>query len=390
VNYAGFVASNVLRGDCPHVHAGDVLELREDQVFLDIRRDFETLLGTLPGAVHIPLHELRDRLGELDKEKEYVAYCKVGLRGYLAVKILHQHGFKAVNLDGGTCTYAMATGTNLAPIPAEQACGSSCTCAEEDTTMNEKTCCGGNTAAPTIVTEINACGLQCPGPIMKLKEAVDSLENGQAVAISASDPGFQADVPAWCQATGNRMVSFAVDGTTLRAVVAKGGGEAPTAGVAVSPKKMTNVVFSNDLDRAMASLIIASGAASAGFDVTLFFTFWGLSLLRRPDAPPVQKNVVEKMFGMMLPKGTDGLKLSKMHMAGMGTMMMKQVMKQKNVTPLAELFKVAMANGVKLVACTMTMDIMGLKKEELLEGIELGGVAAYVNELGKGGAGLFI
>jgi NADPH-dependent 2,4-dienoyl-CoA reductase/sulfur reductase-like enzyme/peroxiredoxin family protein/TusA-related sulfurtransferase/rhodanese-related sulfurtransferase len=391
VNYAGFVASNVLRGDCPHVHAADVQELGPNQAFLDIRRDFEVLLGTLPGAIHIPLDQLRDRLGELDKEKEYVAYCKVGLRGYLAVKILQQNGFKAVNLDGGTCTYSMATGTNLAPIASDQACGSSCTCAEEDTTMPERTtCCGGTCAAPTIVQTIDACGLQCPGPIMKLKEAVDALKDGEAVSIAASDPGFEADAPAWCQATGNTMVSFEAEGTVYRAVVAKGGGEMPTAGVAVSAKKMTNVVFSNDLDRAMASLIIANGAASAGMDVTLFFTFWGLSLLRRPDAPPVQKNIVEKMFGMMLPKGTDGLKLSKMHMAGMGTMMMKQVMKQKNVTPLAELFQAAMANGVKLVACTMTMDIMGLKKEELLDGIELGGVAAYVNELGKGGAGLFI
>ena len=392
VNYAGFVASNVLRDDCPHVHAEEIAELAPNRVLLDVRRDFEVLLGTLPGAIHIPLDQLRDRLEELDKEKEYVAYCKVGLRGYLAVKILQQNGFKAVNLDGGTCTYAMATGTNLAPIASDQACGSSCTCAEEDTTMTEKnTCCDGECATPTVVQTIDACGLQCPGPIMKLKQAVDALKDGEAVSISASDPGFEADAPAWCQATGNTIVSMENEGTVFRAVVAKGGADLPVVtGTAAPAKKMTNVVFSNDLDRAMASLIIANGAAAAGMEVTLFFTFWGLSLLRRPDAPPVEKNVVEKMFGMMLPKGTKGLKLSKMHMAGMGTMMMNQVMKQKNVTPLADLFKSAMENGVKLVACTMTMDIMGLKKEELLEGIELGGVAAYVNELGKGGAGLFI
>ena len=115
----------------------------------------------------------------------------------------------------------------------------------------------------------------------------------------------------------------------------------------------------------MASLIIANGAISAGMDVTLFFTFWGTSLLRRPDAPPMEKNVIEKMFGMMLPKGPKGLTLSKMHMAGMGTMMMNHVMKQKNVTPFAELLKMAMAGGVKMVACTMTMDIMGLKHEDV-------------------------
>lgn len=384
VNYAGFVASNVLRGDCPHVHAADIVDPRPGRVLLDVRREEEAILGLLPDAVHIPLHELRDRLGELDAETEYIAYCKVGLRGYLAVNILRQHGFRAQNLDGGTCTYAMVTGAKLPPIAVEQACGSPGCCAEEDTVMPTHT-----PSQAEIAREIDARGLQCPGPIMQLKRAVDELSPGQAVAIVASDPGFVADAPAWCQATGNTMVSLDTGKTDIRAVVAKGGGAvAPGGGNAGN--KMVNVVFSNDLDRAMASLIIANGAAAAGMEVTLFYTFWGLSLLRKPNAPPVDKNIVERMFGMMLPKGGSGLTLSKMHMAGMGTMMMKQVMKSKNVTPFTELLKAAMDNGVKMVACTMTMDIMGLKQEELLDGVELGGVAAYVGELAQSRAGLFI
>ena len=385
VNYAGFAAANVLRGDCPHVHAADVVEPKPGRVLLDIRRDEEALLGILPDAVHIPLHELRDRLGELDKSIEYIPYCKVGMRGYLAVSILRQNGFHAKNLDGGTCIYAMATGAKLAPIAIDEPCESSCCGSPEDATMPAKT-----TSHPAIVREIDARGLQCPGPIMQLKRAVDELAPGQAVAIVASDPGFLADAPAWCQATGNTMLSLDTDRTDIRAVVAKGAAKAVAATGAAGASKMTNVVFSNDLDRAMASLIIANGAAAVGMDVTLFYTFWGLSLLRRPDAPPMQKSVVERMFGMMLPKGDKGLTLSKMHMAGMGTMMMKQVMKQKNVAPFAELLQAAMANGVRMVACTMTMDIMGLKKEELIEGVELGGVAAYVNELTQSRAGLFI
>ena len=250
-------------------------------------------------------------------------------------------------------------------------------------------CC--EKTAPVIALEIDACGLQCPGPIMQLKKAVDTLQIGQAVAIKASDPGFAMDAPAWCRATGNELVSLEEAGRTIRAVIAKGTGPAAVAvGATGGKRKMTNVVFSNDLDKAMANLIIANGAASAGFDVTLFFTFWGLSLLRKPEAPPVQKNIVERMFGMMLPKGPKGLKLSKMHMAGMGTMMMNQVMAQKNVSTLDELFRVALANGVKLVACTMTMDVMGLKREELIDEVQLGGVAAYIEELSQSQAGLFI
>lgn len=384
VNYAGFVASNVLRGDGPHIHIAEFLENRPGRLPLDVRRDEELLTGKIPGAVHIPLHELRERLGELDRETEYVAFCKVGLRGYLAARILRQHGFRAVNLDGGTCTYAMVLGESAdgsTPTPKiEPTCGASC-------------CDGsGPEAKPDPVRDIDARGLQCPGPIMQLKRGMDELAPGQSLAILASDPGFAKDVAAWCRGTGNELVSLDTADRTIRAVVAKGNAVAAPAAPAAGngKRKMANVVFSNDLDRAMASFIIANGAAAAGHDVTLFFTFWGLSLLRKTPAPPVRKNIVERMFGMMLPKGPKGLKLSKMHMAGMGTMMMNQVMAQKNVEPLDALLRQARENGVKLVACTMTMDVMGLRQEELIDGVELGGVAAYVDELSQSQAGLFI
>ncbi|MDX9981367.1 MAG: FAD-dependent oxidoreductase [Lentisphaeria bacterium] len=382
VNFAGFVASNVLRGDCPHIHVAEFLENRPGRVPLDIRRNEEVLTGKLPGAIHIPLHELRDRLGELDREKEYVAFCKVGLRGYLATRILRQHGFRAVNLDGGTCTYAMVLGETACTPPAPKitpACGATC-------------CDGTGPGTKSVpVRDIDACGLQCPGPIMQLKRGMDELAPGDRLSIRASDPGFTKDVAAWCRGTGNELISLDTTGRVIHAIVAKGSGMAEAAPAAGSAKrKMTNVVFSNDLDRAMASFIIANGAAAAGHDVTLFFTFWGLSLLRKTPAPPVRKNIVERMFGMMLPKGPQGLKLSKMHMAGMGTMMMNQVMAKKNVEPLAALLRQAQENGVKLVACTMTMDVMGLRQEELIDGVELGGVAAYVDELAQSQSGLFI
>ncbi|MFZ5950382.1 MAG: DsrE/DsrF/DrsH-like family protein, partial [Candidatus Rifleibacteriota bacterium] len=135
---------------------------------------------------------------------------------------------------------------------------------------------------------------------------------------------------------------------------------------------------------------IANGAAAAGYETTLFFTFWGLSLLRKESEKPVEKNLVEKMFGMMLPKGVDGLKLSKMHLGGMGTMMMHKVMNDKHVTSLKDLLKSAVDNKVKLVACSMSMDVMGIKESELIEGVEIGGVAMYIDELSKSTSGLFI
>lgn len=152
----------------------------------------------------------------------------------------------------------------------------------------------------------------------------------------------------------------------------------------------TMIVFSGDLDKTIASFIIASGAAAMGKKVTMFFTFWGLNVLRKKDAPPVDKDWLEKMFGMMMPKGVHDLPLSKMNMAGMGPKMFQYVMEKKNVDSVEILMKNAMAAGVKLVACSMSMDIMGIKKEELIDGIEIGGVATYLGDAEEAGLNLFI
>jgi len=140
----------------------------------------------------------------------------------------------------------------------------------------------------------------------------------------------------------------------------------------------------------MAAFIIANGAAAAGYEVTLFFTFWGLNVLRKSGPVTVKKNLIEKMFGWMMPKGPNKLKLSQMNMGGMGLGMIKGIMKQKNVMKLEDLIAQAQFSGVRLVACTMTMDLMGIKKEELIDGIEEGGVAMYVDHLTQSSANLFI
>jgi len=140
----------------------------------------------------------------------------------------------------------------------------------------------------------------------------------------------------------------------------------------------------------MASFIIANGAASMGKKVTMFFTFWGLNILRRPEGADVKKSFIESMFGKMMPKGVDKLKISKMNMGGMGTKMMKKVMHDKNVDTLQSLMQSALDNGVKMIACTMSMDVMGIRPEELIDGIELGGVATYLGDAEEANLNLFI
>jgi len=211
------------------------------------------------------------------------------------------------------------------------------------------------------------------------------------VSITVTDPGFEADIPAWCASTGNRLVEVRHENKALRAVVEKTAGP----GAAVCPstpqcKQKTIVVFSNDLDRAMAAFIIANGAAAMGSSVTLFFTFWGLNILRKDAGTPVRKTFMERMFGMMMPRGARKLVLSKMNMLGMGTMMMKGIMRQKQVATLPELIASARNAGVRLVACTMSMDVMGIKKEELIDGVEEGGVAMYLAAAEQGSVNLFI
>jgi peroxiredoxin family protein len=156
------------------------------------------------------------------------------------------------------------------------------------------------------------------------------------------------------------------------------------------PQGKTLIVFSGDLDKVLASFIIANGAAAMGRPVTMFFTFWGLNALRKTEHVNVNKSLIEKMFGFMMPRGTSKLKLSKMHMGGMGTQMMKRVMKDKNVDSLEDLMKQAMANGVKLVACTMSMDVMGISKEELIDGVEFAGVASYLGDAEESNVNLFV
>jgi peroxiredoxin family protein len=154
--------------------------------------------------------------------------------------------------------------------------------------------------------------------------------------------------------------------------------------------KKTIIVFSGDFDRVMAALIIANGAAAMGDDVTMFFTFWGLNALRKEQKVKVKKKTLQGMFGMMMPRGIKKLGMSQMNFAGMGPKMMNMVIKDAGAMTLPQLLDAAVEQGVKLVACTMTMDLLGFKKEELLDGVEYAGVAAYLGEADEANVNLFI
>jgi NADPH-dependent 2,4-dienoyl-CoA reductase/sulfur reductase-like enzyme/peroxiredoxin family protein/TusA-related sulfurtransferase/rhodanese-related sulfurtransferase len=383
VNYAGFVAANILRGDAAICQVEDVMHPREDQVLLDVRKDFEVATGTIPGSVHIPLDQLRDRIDELPKDKEILAFCQVGLRGYVACRILEQKGFKCRNLTGGMKTYSVFT--NRIPPKSESPKTEVC----DDSGVSCKV--SGQTApAPSLVKQVDACGLQCPGPIMRLANEMQDIREGEAIEITSSDPAFAHDVPAWCHSTGNTLVEVVPVNGSYKAVVAKGGPRHPESVPMSMTKKKTMVVFSNDFDKAVAAFVIANGAASMGSEVTMFFTFWGINILRRQKQVAARKNVIEKMFGWMMPRGADKLSLSKMNMGGMGLAMIKGIMKKKQVPSLPEMIKSAQASGVKLVVCTMSMDLMGIKREELIDGVEEGGVAMYLDKAEAGNVNLFI
>ncbi len=380
INYLGFVASGLIEGMCQVCHVDDVLKPRPDQAILDVRDPQEVEFGKIPGALHIPVNDLRQRLQELSREKEWLVYCKVGLRGYLACRILSQHGFRCRNLSGGYLTYEAKMGLFAKPLAAAREL-------TDDAGAHVK---AGRTAVGGTLRKIDACGLQCPGPILRIKQAVDLAAAGDLIEVAATDPGFPGDVQAWCQSTGHELAGLKAENGRAVATIRKKERQMSVKAEAGGVPSKTIVVFSGDFDKVVAAFVIATGAAAMGSKVTMFFTFWGLNALRRPEAVAVRKNIVERMFGWMMPRGADRLVLSMMNMGGAGTWMIKEIMKRKNVSSLPEFMRQARQSGVRLVACSMSMDLMGIRQQELVDGVELGGVAMYLERADQGNVNLFV
>jgi len=389
VNMAGYVAQNVLAGKVDVITAEQLKSYdKGNSVLIDVRTEDEFKNGHLEGAVNIPVDSLRGRIGELDKSKEILGYCQIGLRGYVASRILTQNGFKVKNVDGG---YKCASMLNYKPTKVDDADKKKGSVIDSDTQVVKSEVARG---VNDFDKSLDACGLCCPGPLIQVKASIDQLNDGQILKVTASDPGFYEDIKAWCTRTNNELVDIGRAKGTIQAFIKKGNklnvlNNSLPSDIMVKDGK-TIVVFSGDLDKALASFIIANGAAAMGKKVTLFFTFWGLNILRKPEKISVKKNFIESMFGFMMPRGSNKLKLSKMNMMGMGGKMIKMIMKNKNINSLDELIKSAMDSGVEVVACSMTMDLMGLKQEELIDGIKIGGVGYYLGEAEESNVNLFI
>ena len=286
VAIAGYVAEDMITGKTNPVYWRELRDIEmENKFLLDVRTQDEFALGSLPGAVNIPLDELRDRMSELPKDRMIYTFCAVGLRGYLAYRILTQHGFDKVrNLSGGLKTYRAAT----APIVIHQENEDQ---TDESPSPQEKTLSSEPSAAPAIpvaaakTIRVDACGLQCPGPILKMKKTMDGLASGERVEITATDPGFPRDAAAWCSSTGNQLISKEASGGKSVVIIEKGEPKACNIVTSCEGKGKTFIMFSDDLDKALATFVLANGAAATGQKVTIFFTFWGLNVIKKLHKP---------------------------------------------------------------------------------------------------------
>ncbi|MBS2097475.1 FAD-dependent oxidoreductase [Carboxylicivirga linearis] len=381
VNQAGFNAENIMRGLFKPLSAYELSETDFSQVTLvDTRTADEFALGAIEGAINIPIDAIRSNLDRIPKDKKVVLYCGVGMRGYLAAQILRQNGYEEVyNLSGGLKVFnnfIKPQGNRIQFSEFEE--------------VNPIEISKNTPAIQTDVLEVDACGLQCPGPIMKLKSEMDKLPTEGQLMIKASDPGFYNDVASWCKVTGNDLLTREKANGEITAIIRKN--DVLKEGFSVQDKgdNKTLIVFSDDMDRTLASFVIANGAAAMGKKVTIFFTFWGLNVIKKPHKPKVKKGVMDKMFDIMMPKHSGDLKLSNMNMGGMGAKMMKKRMKDKKVDSLDVMIQNAVSSGINLIACQMSMDVMGVKQEELIDGVNIGGVANYLEEAEKSNVNLFI
>ena len=378
VAISGYVAGNILSKKMVPLYWRELQQADLSKVSLiDVRIADEASLGSLPGAINIPLDELRARMNEIPTDRPVYLFCEVGLRGYLASNILKGHGYTDVrNLIGGLKLYESAVKEVLPPEEASV----------------KATMSSASYAPSAQVIQVDASGIQCPGPILKLKKCMETLQPGQRLEIRATDAGFPLDAESWCRTTGNHFVEKRSEGGMYYAIVEKALPGTPSK---VSPsvpeeKGKTFILFSDDLDKTLATFVLANGAAATGKKVSIFFTFWGLNAIKKADKPRVKKDIWGRMFGWMLPSDSTKLALSQMNMLGIGAKMMRYLMKQKGVDSLETLRRQAIDNGVEFIACQMSMDVMGVKREELLDEVTVGGVATYMERAEQANVNLFI
>ena len=320
---------------------------------VDVREPDEVLIHELAGAINIPFSRLSADIDKVPKDKPVYVICRTGEISGSVADILADRGYDATDVLGGYDEYAKII------------------------------------AGDTIY--IDAKNLRCPGPIVKVADTLRELKDGDKVEVEATEDAFASDIKVWCERTGNTLDDIDIKKGYIKAHITKTELKVEDKNKSSGDNNdKTFIVFSGDLDKTIASFILANGAAAMGRNVTMFFTFWGLNILRRPKKLKVKKTFIENMFGMMMPRGTTRLGLSRMNMFGMGPKMIRGIMKKKGISSLEHLIEDAKNHGVRLVACQMSMDIMGIRQEELIDGVELGGVATFIGSGEKSDISLFI
>lgn len=317
----------------------------QNSTLLDVREPSESIVRPVNGALQVPFFGLSKKIDSIPKDKPVYVFCSTGDRSEQVAEILADRDYDVYNVEGG-----------LEAVPKAHF--------------------------------VDAKGQKCPGPIVQVDEAVKSALVGDEIQVEADEKAFFSDIEVWCQRTGNELKSLSEKGGVIYATIVKK--ESPVPETRNFEHGKTFVVFSGDLDKAIASFIMANGAAAMGRPVTMFFTFWGVSILRRPEKVRVKKSLIGKMFGFMMPRGSKKLGLSRMNFGGIGAKMIRAVMKQNGVSSLEELIQSAREKGVKFVACQMSMELMGIKAEELIDGVELGGVATMLGSTEKSDLTYFI
>ena len=377
INYASYMAENIKRDGLETVSWNETDKIG----LIDVRTEDEYNIDHIQGAVNMPLNTLRENMGKLDKNKEYIVYCKVGQRGYNAQRILVNNGYKVKNLNGGFSIYKSAL------MPQDNRIKF-----ENDIKNDKHRSISGLNSADKKILDVT--GLQCPGPIIKIKNKISELKTGEVLEVKATDPGFENDIKVWTRQTGNTLLNIENTDGEILADIKKGESflrSKKSDEEVVKENSTSLVIFSGDFDKVFAALVIANGALAMGNSVSIFFTFWGLNVLRKSNYKTrSKKGIIEKCFGIMMPKGVSKLKLSNMNFFGLGRKMINKVMKTKNIESLESLLEQYIENGGKITACTMSMDVMGIKKDELIENIEYGGVATYMENANKANHNLFI
>ena len=335
--------------------------LSDKEQLIDVRTKEEVALGTIHNAINHPIKAI-DTF-DLPKDRTYYVFCKSGRRSARASEFLSDKGYEIINLDGGYLSY-------------------------QDQHLSEETIDTDREKVKSNRKKVDYSGLQCPGPIVNISQELNQMKDGEQLDITVTDKGFVNDIKSYVYQTKHKAILLEEYDDYIHAIIEKKTTE--DMEVVNLGNKTTIVLFSGDLDKAVAAMIIANGAKASGRDVSIFFTFWGLSALKKASKTKVKKKGIAKMFDMMLPKKAIQMPLSKMNMFGLGNKMMRYTMNSKNVDSLPTLLDTASNLGVKFIACTMSMDVMGISKEELRTDVEYGGVAMYIAETEHANHNLFI